>query len=246
MTSRARPPSPVARNRPPFRHRLHRLLGTATGALLLYLIATGVPLQLTRTLNLAGSYVSSPTILDWYGIAPPAAGYASDAAVHLGGTLFWNETVLADSATFQGAVRLENLSVLALGRRLVVFPETAPGSAEAIDLPVDIRRIGRTADRVMLETEAGVVAMDADLLNVDTTTRVEAPIRWAELTPLEGARLEHYQALARGRVLTRERLLQDLHSGRAFGPLGEWLVTLGSLAMVALALSGFLIWWRTR
>jgi uncharacterized iron-regulated membrane protein len=246
MTSPGRRPSPAVRNRPPLRHRLHRLLGTTTGALLLYLIVTGVPLQLTGALNLDGSYVTSPTVLDWYGIRPPTAGASSAAAVHVDDVLFWGHAPLAEAATFQGAVLLDGMVVVAAGRNLLVFPPTRPDAAETIALPATIRRIGRAGNRVLLETDRGLGAMDADLLDITEDIRTDMPIDWAELEPLSGARLETYQRLSRGRVLTRERLLQDLHSGRAFGVAGEWAVNLGSAAMVVLALTGFLIWWRTR
>jgi hypothetical protein len=185
--------------------------------LLLYLLTTGLPLQFTSPLNLAGSHVTSPTILDWYGIRPPTEGWRSDRAIQLGDRLYWDSVPLDD-----------------------------PDLVESIDLPESIQRIGLARDAVVLETAAGLRMMDPPLLNVLMLEREPGPIGWVALEPLQGDELASYQQRNRNSILTRERFFQDLHSGRAFGSAGEWLVNLASLAMLVLSFSGLMIWWRTR
>jgi hypothetical protein len=128
--------------------------------LLLYLLTTGLPLQFTSPLNLAGSHVTSPTILDWYGIRPPTEGWRSDRAIQLGDRLYWDSVPLAESTSLGGALRHNGLAVVAGERKLLVFPADDPDLVESIDLPESIQRIGLARDAVVLETAAGLRMMD--------------------------------------------------------------------------------------
>jgi hypothetical protein len=246
MTNLSRPFSPAVRNRPPLRHRLHRAIGVATGLILLYLIGTGLPLQFTDPLHLAGSFVASPAVLDWYGVDSPAEGYRSNDAVHIGRLLYWSVAPVTEVHGFRGAVELRDLAVVATESSLLIFPADAPALLETIGLGARIRRIGLAAGQVVVETDSGLLAMDAALLNASPLDGTAEPVAWAPVMPLAGESLASYQRLARARVLTVERLLQDLHSGRAFGAVGEWVVNLATLALVVLLVTGLLIWWKTR
>jgi len=198
-------------------------------------------------LNLAGSHVTSALVLDWYGIPAPLGGYRSDAAVHMGKVLFWNGSPVTDAAGFQGAVQLGDLAVVAAGRNLLVFPAAGPLHLETIGLRDNIRQIGLAADGIVLDTDSGLLAMDSALLNPIANHKVtREAVAWSKITPLKGAELATYQRHVRSRVLSSERFLQDLHSGRAFGSVGEWLVNLAALAMIVLSFSGLWIWLRTR
>jgi uncharacterized iron-regulated membrane protein len=248
MTNPSRPSSPAARNRhrPPFRHRLHRATGVATGFILLYLIGTGLPLQLTDPLNLAGRFVESATVLDWYGIQSADEAYRSDDAVQIGNRLYWKAQPVTELNGFHGAIRYQDLAIVATDASLLVFPADAPTAPESIGLAERVRRIGLADGQVVLDTASGLRAMDPELLNSTPTVRPAEDVAWAPLTPLAGEALASYQQLARARILTLERLLLDLHSGRAFGAIGEWMVNLATLAMAVLAFTGLLIWWKTR
>ena len=46
-------------------------------------------------------------------------------------------------------------------------------------------------------------------------------------------------------MLTAERWLQDLHSGRFFGTPGVVIVDVASLLMLILAGTGLMLWWRS-
>lgn len=246
MTNPSRPSSPAARNRPPLRHRWHRSTGVATGFILLYLIGTGLPLQLTDALNLAGRFVESATVLDWYGIQSADEAYRSDDAVQIGNRLYWKAQPVTELSGFHGAIRHKDLAIVAADSSLLIFPADTPAAPETIGLAEHVRRIGLADDQVVLDTTSGLRAMDPALLNPSPTDHPADRVAWAPLTPLAGEALASYQQLARARILTLERLLLDLHSGRAFGAIGEWVVNLATLGMSVLAFTGFLIWWKTR
>lgn len=245
MTSSARPLSPAVR-KPPLRHRLHRIIGIATGLVLVYLIGTGLPLQLTSELNLGSRYVASPAVLDWYGIGAPASGWQSGAITYVGGLVFSDRQPIAEAEGFQGAVTLGDLSAVATGPVLLIFPASAPELVDSVRMPSPALRIGRSGNEIVLDSAQGLWLLSQQTLELTPLDTVPDGVAWAHLTTLTGGGLAPFADAARGRVLTVERLLQDLHSGRAFGPAGVWLVGLASLALSVLAISGFWIWWRSR
>jgi hypothetical protein len=63
---------------------------------------------------------------------------------------------------------------------------------------------------------------------------------------LTAERLESLGLLYRGRGLSLERLLLDLHSGRVFPRTSPWLLDMVGIGLVALSLFGLLLWWRRR
>jgi hypothetical protein len=244
MTRPARPPSPVVR-KSPLRHRLHRTTGIATGLILLYLIGTGLPLQLSGPLDLGSRYVSSRAILDWYGIGAPETGWQSNDVSYVGGFVFNGQRPIAEADAFQGAVVVDGLVAVAAGAVVLLFSPQTDG-VETVSLTAPAYRIGRYGDRVIIDTGSSLRALHPDTLELVADDANPDTVQWAHLGTLTGTALAPYGDAVRARILTLERLLQDLHSGRAFGAAGEWLVSLASLALVALALSGFWIWWRSR
>jgi hypothetical protein len=209
-------------------------------------LATGLPLQFTNGLELGGRYITSQLILDWYGLQPPAEGRQSDAAVFIGDLLFWNEMPIAELSSFQGVVQKSGLVIVAAGRKLLVFPTGEPALLESIGLPETILSIGLETDRVVLRTQSGLLSMDTQLLNPLPADVEPDRVAWAPISPLEPSQLKIYQNHSRHQMLTLERFLQDLHSGRTFGVLGEWIVNLASLAMIILSCTGLWIWWKSR
>ena len=73
-----------------------------------------------------------------------------------------------------------------------------------------------------------------------------ADVNWRTPIQLDTSQAAPYRQLHRERMLTVERLLQDLHSGRAFGPVGAWIINIATLLLAVLAATGYLIWWRSR
>ena len=68
---------------------------------------------------------------------------------------------------------------------------------------------------------------------------------WPEPAALGADRLRELGRDYRGRVLTLERLMVDLHSGRLFGLGGTWLMDIVAALMVVLAVSGLWLWTRS-
>jgi hypothetical protein len=218
----------------------------AAGFVVFYLIATGLPLQFTARLGLGSTYVTSPALLDWYGIHAPAAGWESNGVRFIGNQLFLDARRITDASGFQGAVRLGDLVIVAAGDELFLFPAADPTVLETVHPAEPVRRIGYAGRDVVVDTASGLHRLDPETLEPGSILREPVAVSWAEARQLDPASLRPYANLARSRILTIERLLQDLHSGRAFGAVGEWLINLASVGLAVLVLSGYWIWWRSR
>jgi uncharacterized iron-regulated membrane protein len=63
-------------------------------------------------------------------------------------------------------------------------------------------------------------------------------------TPLPGAQKAEVLRRYSGRGLPLSRVLLDLHTGRVFGKIGVWLMALASIFLLALSLSGLVMWFK--
>ncbi|HSH28473.1 MAG TPA: PepSY domain-containing protein, partial [Thiohalobacter sp.] len=71
-------------------------------------------------------------------------------------------------------------------------------------------------------------------------------VTWAQTDTLPAELYEELVEHYRGEVLPLERVLLDLHSGRIFGRHGYLVMDVAAVLLIALALSGSLIWLRRR
>ncbi len=71
-------------------------------------------------------------------------------------------------------------------------------------------------------------------------------ITWAAVKPLSASESEPFRTAYRSRLLSIERWLQDLHSGRFFGTIGIIVLDIASALLLILAVTGLIIWWRSR
>lgn len=238
--------SPGISNRPPLRRRLHRITGIAAGCVILYLAATGLPLQFTSGLDLGSRYITSPMLLDWYGIRAADAGWESNGVLFLGDQIFFGTTRVAQTSGFQGAVRLPDLVVVAAGEDLLLFSEAASTVLDTLSFGESIDGLGLAEHNVFVRMSSGEHRLDPQTFELGPPLSEPGPAVWAQPRQVDPATLARYANLSRSRVLTLERLIQDLHSGRAFGTVGEWLIDLASVALAVLVLTGYWIWWRSR
>jgi hypothetical protein len=66
------------------------------------------------------------------------------------------------------------------------------------------------------------------------------------IEPLPAVLQPRLQAASVPASLNWQRLLQDLHAGRVFGWAGQLVMDLAALLLVILALTGVIIWSRSR
>jgi uncharacterized iron-regulated membrane protein len=118
---------------------------------------------------------------------------------------------------------------------------------EAIDaatgMPGPIDRVGRDGGSAVVESGGKLYRSDPDVTHFEQSEgRQPAGLRWSAATPPAAAELEVLQTLYRGRGLTVERVLADVHSGRIFATAGTLVMDAVAVFMIVLSLSGFVLW----
>lgn len=225
--------------------RIHRYAGVAAGGVLVYLLVTGLPLQFD-SLQLGDQFVSTPFILESYNLDAPAEVSFDSGIAQVGNRLFWEDEQIVEAGELLGAVNYQGLVVIGTPDALFVLSPTAPGALERIDQLTPLAGIALHQGQVLLNTGSGIHQMDSALLNALPVPEPPGDIEWQSPQLISGSQSEIYRSAYRQRLLSVERLLQDLHSGRAFGPIGVWVINLGTLLLAGLAITGYWIWWRSR
>jgi len=228
--------------------RWHRTVGVASVLFLLHLLITGLPLQYTAELKLGGRHVTSPWVLDWYGIHVDGPVLQSGPLIHAAGEVWLNDQPVAALEGFCGVIEYEH-GLLVCGQRQVLLLDSASGEViDRFDFPQGIEGIGRRDDAFLLATPTGLLSGGAELVNwtpvIESGAEDPDPTRWAEAAVAPETVAKASLVAARARMLSVERLLQDLHSGRFFGVAGMVAIDVASALLLVLALSGLLIWLR--
>ena len=232
----------------------YRRLGVVAAVLVILLSGTGIALNHTEFLRLDERFVVSGWLLDWYGVQAPEAGFGFEAGTArvtlLGDHLYADATLVGEPfSALHGAVALDGLVVVAVDRDVLLLT-TEFELIERLDryegVPVDLRGVGVTEDgRVVLRTEQGLWLADPDFL-AWTSVPERTDVRWAAPEEVPGELLATLRGEFRGRMLTLERALLDLHSGRLFGRFGPFVMDLAAILMAVLAFSGFWLWSASR
>jgi hypothetical protein len=230
----------------------HRRIGMVAIILVIILAMTGIILNHTESFKLDENYVDSSLLLGWYGLEPEGEAVSYDVGEHvitvLDHQVFFNSyPVTRTEQTFHGAVKAEQLIVLAFDSELVLL--TTDG--EFVErMPTghgfsDIQRIGVKYRRPVIETAEPYYYM-ADEHILDWDVIINEDIAWAKQITLDKTRTNVLLESFRGRGLTMERVVLDLHSGRIFGEYGIYVMDAAAVALLWLCSSGLWVWWRRR
>ena len=226
-------------------NRWHRTIGVTVAVILIYLLATGIPLQFTDQLKLAASHVARQGLLDWYGLEAPRGVTVNGRISYLDGMLFDDGVYIAASKRLVGAVRFGETRLAADTEAvwLIDFDGNRLNEATTIG---DIDRIGTRSAGAVIETAGSYLVADADFSNWLPLTGEPGEIVWADVEQASPTQEAETRNLFLQRMLTWERVLQDLHSGRFFGIVGILIVDIATILLLILAGTGLVIWWRTR
>ena len=228
--------------------RGHRWIGLSLVVFVVYLSVTGIVLNHSGDLELERRYLDWPWLLDAYGleVPTPAASFADTGhrATLLGERLFLDgrDTGRTETA-LTGMAALGPLIVVAGEQSVYLFTD-AGEFVEAIDLgsslPGPIERVGRTGDRAVVGSGPASLQSDADVAHFEARDK-ESVEFWSVATPPDAAEMAALEAAWRGRGVTVERLLLDLHSGRIARAAGPWLVDLIAVLLIVLSVSGIVL-----
>ena len=235
--------------------RLHRWIGIGVALFALLLAGTGIALNHVEDWGLDERYVASDWLLDAYGIEIPPPGPSfvdrGHRVTQLGQRTFLDLVELPltiDEPT--GLASLDPLIVLSGSSNVHVLTNTGE-VVEILDArdwlrgPID--RLGRTANLPVIESNGSLWIGDADVSAFSLAADVDrADVVWSTEQPLTATDRDALATAYRGRGLTLERVLADLHSGRIAGAAGPWLADLAGIGIIVLAVSGLFVWVQRR
>jgi len=230
----------------------HRRIGLVAIVLVIILAITGIMLNHTEALKLDENYVESSLLLGWYGLEPEGEAISYDVGEHvitvLDHQVFFDAYPVAKTGqSFRGAVKAEQLIVLAFDTELVLLTH----DGELVErMPTghsfsEIQRIGIKYKRPVIETSDPLYYM-ADEHILDWDVIINEDIAWSQKTTLNDTKMTVLLESFRGRGLTLERVLLDLHSGRIFGGYGTYVMDTAAVALLWLSSSGLWVWWNRR
>ena len=231
--------------------RGHRWLGVVLVLFVLLLGVSGIALNHASDWGLDRRHLDWPWLLDAYGIQAPAptASFADGGlrATLMGERLFLDQEEIAeDVAGLAGIATLDPLVLVATKDALYVLT-TAGELVESMDAAVgmsgSIDRVGRHGRRAVVESGGKFYRSDPDMTQFERwDADQQGGLQWSAATPPAAAELAVLQTLYRGRGLTVERVLADVHSGRIFASTGTLIMDAVAVFMIVLSLSGFVLW----
>ncbi|NKF23440.1 PepSY domain-containing protein [Solimonas marina] len=235
----------------------HSRAGLLAFAFLLWLAVTGILLTRSVDLGLDTARVDWPWLTQLYGLhaAPPDSGFSA------GG--HWlaqtNDYTLIDGKPLPSAVTAPLGLVFGGTPDMPILYIASPDSVvlvtpdgQRVDklmppiLPVSsVRRIGT------LKSDPHTIAVqDLDAYQSADEGNTWTPVSptdvdWSQARALPAAQQQAALPYSKPRIIV-EQVLIDLHTGRLFGPIGAWIITIIGFVAIVLAISGIWMWWRIR
>ncbi len=233
----------------------HRTLGVSSAIFVVILTITGLALNHTERLKLDQRFVGSSIWMDLYNISLPKDPSSFATKNHqvtlLADRLYFNATELEEQADqLFGAVELAGTVIVAISGEILLLEqdgqliEKLTGSE---GVPAGMERIGLSSkNKLIVYAAHGEYSTDLDTLEWLESPSTSSNIKWSTESiinePLKAKLAKAY----RGKGLSLERVLLDLHSGRILGSWGVYLVDAAALLFLILAITGVWMWSKTR
>lgn len=232
---------------------VHRRLGVASLVFVLWLSVSGIAMNHASAWGLDRRFIDAPWLLAWYGIeAPkPAAAYAVDGrwAVLLGERLYLDSRPIADGVDeLTGAVATSSYLVIGAAHELLVLTRSGElvERIESGGLIGDrIDAIGVREGRLVCRSGTRYYAADENVVTLlPSEVGPQQDVRWSRPGEPPAESLAEARRAYRGQVLTVERFLADLHSGRLLARPGSSIVDVAALMLIVLSITGLIMWSR--
>lgn len=232
--------------------RWHRWLGLLVAVPVLILSVTGVLLNHIDSLGWSSSPLP-PWLARWYGAPVPVNLHGVKVAEN------WytqaNERLFLDDqdafycqSPFHGAARVNGMIVVGCGDELLLLNgegQEVERVGAAYGVPA-YSALGKVDGHGLgLATAQGVIRFDVDHL---TGEPLERSSEWqpSRLEPIPVSLAERIRGQSVPPSLNWQRLLLDLHAGRILGLAGQLVMDFAALLLSILAVTGTVIWARTR
>ena len=226
-------------------HRWHKRIGVAACTFVVWMVVSGWLLNHSPALGLAEHQLQLPWLARWYGLHSELPRNAWNTQQHW--LVSSNDQLLLDGHRLPqtleqplGLVQAGRWLFIANGQHLLMY--TADGQpVDNIALPIAdnhrLLRIGSNGQQLIIVGDGHAQT------STDGTswTPYSGTALWSQPQPLTAAQTDQIQPLLVP-TISWERLLLDLHSGRALGHYGPYFIDSVGLALLLLACSGL---WMT-
>jgi len=230
-------------------YQWHRYIGVSIAIFVLLLSITGIALNHTTEFNLNTHYIKNTTLLNHYGIHAPEKIYSFNTndiwVSQWQDRLYLNEIDLGTTTDqLIGVLLYREMIIMGFKDGLLLYTpdgELIEKLANVDGLPTAINAIGITdKNEIAVKSTNGVYTADMNISIWLHDTQAITVWNDAKELPdnLEQVLLEKF----RGKGLSFERIILDLHSGRLFNINGVYFMDFVALLLIFLACSGLWIW----
>ena len=232
--------------------RLHRTLGAGAAVFLIFMAISGMVINHSNSMGLDQRHISQPFLLNWYGLDEPeqinSFAVGNEWLSFAGSQLYLNGKPVSSLSNGVGAVSSNNLLIAAgIDELLLLDPSGQLIERQTWSQPgaTSIESIGLLPGGiVVVKSENQLWSADVDFLNWHRNENTITTPAWSLSKPAPGPVHEEIMRQYRGEGPSLERVLLDFHSGRIFGTIGIVVYDLLALIVLALSISGLIIWIR--
>lgn len=235
----------------------HRLLGIWLAAFMIFFAVTGILINHGNQLAIDQSKVKLSWLHSFYGLSAPTdlqkfalEGVSSTSNIFVLGKQVWlnntllfnSKTAIVSASTWQDFIVVVNRTELHMYTKKAELVDIFD---ESSDLPSNLTNFFVDGDTFWLANSQGIFQSDDEFYSWQPVEEnLNKPISWIKsVQPSESEQLtitEQYKS----QMLTWERVLLDLHSGRIFGEFGVLFVDLVAILLTVLSLTGIYMWVR--
>ena len=231
-------------------------MGIVSALFVVLLSISGLALHHSLSLGLNARFTNSDLLLNWYDIEVPDITLSYTVDEHsvslIADALYFDDIRMPGVfSTLQGLVGTSFGYLAATDTQLILISEAGElieilGSVHGVPQGIQhIQGSSNSADgTVYVSTRAAALQVN---LNTLQWVNAEASIRsFNTLAKLDGDKTAAIQKDYGDSLLSWERLILDIHSGRVLGGMGVFLVDLMAILFVLMAMTGVWIWSRRR
>lgn len=229
--------------------KLHRWLGLATAAAVIWLAVTGILLNHSQDLALDKRYLGSAKLAHALGMqAPQSASYfklAEAEITQLGNQWYWNtQAIAATDQPLVGAASTAMLSLVANNQQAWLLDHDG-NLIETINSWPGATKLGIFNQQFAITSPQGELYSSLDLLEwAKLPLNLSNNVQWASPSTAPTVLIEQLQSQWLAQHLSWEQVILLAHNGHLFGKLGPWLLDLFAIALILLTLIGLYLWWR--
>ncbi len=238
-----------------FIQRWHKKIGIFIVIFVIFLAISGIALNHSEKFKLNTTFIKMEWLLDLYQISTnsePIAypSYNNNWITQLGQRVYFNDIeIITNVENLIGVVYINNTFVVGYDGKLMVLTEDGKlleSLSGAEGVPAGMKAIGvDDKDNVIIKSAHGYYRVNLDILNWNEHDLLSA--NWSDTSNniSEKLRIAIFNEY-RGKGLTIERVLLDMHSGRVVGKWGTYFMDLVAILMLVISATGIWMWLKRR